>query len=100
MLSFNSFDVIRDMWLGELARSDYRAFPAYGDFSNLGRISIFAGTNDVLTVFSKEMVEKSKQQSIDIDYTHRKDMFHCYPLFDMKESEEDNKKIMNLIQGK
>lgn len=47
---------------------DYRVSPLYGDFSGLGKISLFIGTHDLFLADSRKLKQKMKEQNIPINY--------------------------------
>lgn len=99
LISSLSFDTICDLWRGNRERTDYHVTPCHGDLSNLAPITIFAGTVDVLTPFTKKMVADAKSKGIDIDFRLRKGMVHDYLLLPCTEAKPDIDAICEMIRS-
>ena len=55
--------------------------PAYGDFSNLPRMLVLCGGNEILLSDSEDLVDKAKAAGVDVDFSLWPNMFHDWWLF-------------------
>ncbi len=76
ILSINGLKIAGKNFAGELDVKDFRVSPIYGDFSNLGKISIFIGTNDVLIADARKFKLLLQNQNIDFNYFEYPGLFH------------------------
>lgn len=97
ILSYKSFDTICDLWRGERERTDWHVTPVHGDMTDLGPITIFAGTDDLLTPFTKQMVQTWENKGVHMNFYLRKDMPHDYVLFPLKQGRQDLELICDII---
>ncbi len=63
-------------YAGDLDLTDYRVSPIYGDFSNLGKIFIFIGTNEVFIADARKLKQLLADRNIDFGYFEYPGMFH------------------------
>ncbi len=76
---------------------DYRLSPIHGPLDNLGSISIFVGSNDILMADARRLYLLARQKGISIDYREYADMVHVWMLLDFPESREAQEAIKQLI---
>lgn len=80
---------------------DYKVSPIFGDFSGLGKISIFIGTHDLLFADAQKLKKKLEQQQIAVNYFEYPKMFHLWmALTNMKESQHAIRQLAKLINTK
>ena len=74
--------------------------PIYGEFKELGKISVFIGTNDLLYADVLKLKRIFKEQNLPLQTFEYPGMFHVWPVIrDMKESEVATTQISELILG-
>ena len=76
ILNVNGLKIAGENYSGKLDVKDFRVSPIYGNFSNLGKISIFIGTNEVLIADVRLLKQLLKDQKIDFNYFEYPGMFH------------------------
>ena len=73
-------------WAGDWGLKDYRISPTFGDNTNLAKMLIFVGDNEIFYKDIVSYVEKLKQDGVDVNLVVGKGMFHIYPLFPSPEA--------------
>lgn len=98
ILSINGLKTAGKRYAGNFDTKDYRVSPIYADFSNLGKISIFIGTNDLFIVDARRLSKILKEKDIDFNYYEYPEMPHVWVLFSMlKETKDVINKIANCL---
>lgn len=64
-------------WSKRIERNNYLASPIYGDFIDLGKISIFYSINEILSVQIRKLKKQAKLTKLNIDFYEGKKMIHC-----------------------
>lgn len=83
-----------------LNATDYRVSPIYGDFSGLGKISMFIGTHDVFLADARRLKQKLEKEDIPINYFEYPKMFHVWmAVTSLKESKHAINQITMLINS-
>jgi acetyl esterase/lipase len=67
-------------YAGNLSVLDYRVSPLYGELQNLGQISIFVGTKELLIADAQRFRQIAKENNIEINYFEYNEMFHDWIL--------------------
>jgi acetyl esterase/lipase len=76
----------------------FRVSPIYGDFNNLGKISIFIGTNDVLLADARKFKQLLNKQQVYQNYFEFHGMFHDWVVIsNLKETKEVIKWVATLL---
>ncbi len=76
ILSLNGLKIAGRIYAGDLDVNCYWVSRIYGDFSKLGRISIFIGTNEIFIADARKFKKLMEDQHIDINYFEYPKMFH------------------------
>lgn len=98
LLGIKGLKMAGELYTAELNPTDYRVSPIYGDFSGLGKISLFIGTHDLFHADSRKFKQKMKVQDISINYFEYPKMFHVWMvLTGMKESQHVISQMTTLI---
>lgn len=85
-------------YAGELDIKDCRVSPLYGDMAGLGRISIFAGTNDLLIADARLCRQLLESTRAGFNYFEYPEMFHDWMLITrLKESRDVILKIAGIL---
>jgi acetyl esterase/lipase len=100
ILSVKGLRIAGKNFAGDFDVTDYRVSPIYGDFCNLGRISIFIGTNDILIADAQKFKGLMEGQHIDINYFEYPKMFHDWMIVtNINESKDVIGKVVQIIRS-
>jgi acetyl esterase/lipase len=98
ILSISGLKMAGENYAGDLSLKDFRISPIYGDFSLLGKISVFTGTNDILNADAQKFKKLLESQNIQFNYFQYPKMFHDWVLIsNLKETKEVIKMITKHI---
>ncbi len=98
ILSVNGLKNAGKHYADNIGIKDYRVSPIYGDFSDLGRISIFIGTRDVLIADVRKLKQLLNDQGIGFNYFEYPGMFHNWVLVsNLKETNDVLNKVAETI---
>ncbi|NND78849.1 MAG: alpha/beta hydrolase [Maribacter sp.] len=98
ILGIEPLQIAGKAFAGELNLKDYRVSPIYGDFSGLGKISVFIGTHDLLVADCRKLKSLTKASNISMNYFEYPKMFHGWVILtSMKESKVAINQISSLI---
>ncbi|MGM9986104.1 MAG: alpha/beta hydrolase fold domain-containing protein [Bacillaceae bacterium] len=86
-------------YAGDKYPAHYLISPIYGDFHNLGKISIFIGTHDILYPDSRRFNELMEERKIAINYFEYPLMIHVWPLLFFPESRQALNEIVQIIDS-
>lgn len=87
------------MYSGELDPADPRISPINGDFHDLGRISVFIGTRDVLLLDSRRLRGLMADAGIHLNYFEYQDMFHGWLLQQIPEGRQATAELISILRG-
>jgi epsilon-lactone hydrolase len=85
-------------YAGESNPDNYMVSPVNGPLEDLGKISIFIGSRDVLAADARRLNLLAKQKGVSINYREYKDMVHVWMLLNFHESRQAKMEIMKLIR--
>lgn len=97
MLGIYGLADIGKFWAGERDVHDPMVSPIYGTFENLGRITLFAGTNDMLYPDIDKFDKILTEQGIEHTYVVEENLDHPYPLFPTPEADEAQQLMIDMI---
>ncbi len=86
-------------WAGERDVHDPLVSPIYGTFQDLGYITLFTGTRDMLCPDIELFSEKLTEQGIEHTLVVKEGLDHPYPLFPIPEAAEAVDMMCNIING-
>jgi len=66
-----------ELYAKDISKKDYRVSPIYGDFKDLGKISIFTGTHDLLFADCEKLHVQLNKENIIHNYFEYPKMFHA-----------------------
>ena len=87
------------MWAGDLDVHDPMVSPIYGSFDNLGHITMFASTRDILCPDAVRFSEMLTEQEIDHIFVCEEGLNHPYVLFPIPEAADAREIIVDVILG-
>lgn len=71
--------------------------PLYGRLSNLGRVSVFTGTRDVLVSDARRLRDRARDEGVDLEYYEYPGMFHAWLLADLPEGRDAAERIARVV---
>ena len=86
-----------EVWANGLSTKDPRVSPIDGDLSGLGRVTLTAGTWEILYPDIMLFAEKLKQAGVDCNLIIGERMIHCYPICPIPEAKPVLKEIWAAI---
>lgn len=100
LLGIKGLQMAGRAYKGKLNDYDFMVSPIYGDFSGLGRISVFIGTNDLLIADTKRLKDQLNKEKIPFNYFEYPKMFHAWVIFTrLKESQHAIDQIYSIINN-
>lgn len=85
-------------FIKDLDDKDYRVSPLFGDFSNLGKLTIFIGTKEIFYPDCEKLHKILTEQNIEHNYYPYPDMFHVWQIcVRMKEGIESINQIVDIL---
>jgi acetyl esterase/lipase len=101
ILSIEGLKIAGKKYADAMSLTDFRVSPIYGDFSTLGKISIFTGTNDVLIADARKLKQILEIQNINLNYFEYSGMFHDWVVVtSLRETKDVLKRINELFVHK
>jgi acetyl esterase/lipase len=97
MLGLYGCKDIGKLWAGDKDRHDPMVSPIYGSFENLGRITLFTGTKDMLYPDVAKLDKILCEQEIEHNYVVEENLDHPYPLFPTPEAKEAQQLMIDII---
>lgn len=73
------------LYRAELPESDWRVSPIHGDLNDLGPITVFTGTRDIVHADALRLRERAAEQGIPLDFHVGEGMIHNYPILPVPE---------------
>lgn len=83
---------------GDRDMKDFLVSPLYGSAKNLGQISLFTGTDDILNPDARKFKLKAENEGVNINYFEYKYMVHDWILFPIPEAKIAFKQIVELLK--
>ena len=100
MLDIYGAQELGEKWAGARGTKDPLVSPVYGTFENLGRITMFIGTRDMLCPDVLKFSGMLNEQGIEHTLIVKKGLDHPYPLFPTPEAAEAQQTMIDVINGK
>ena len=98
MLDIYGAKEIGKMWAGERDVHDPMVSPIYGNFENLGHMTIFIGTRDMLCPDCLEFSDILTEKGIEHTLFVREGLDHPYPLFPTPEAKEAQQMMIDILK--
>ena len=86
MLGIDGTRRMGEVWANGLELTDPRVSPLYGDLSGLGRVTLTAGTWEVLYPDILLLADKLEQAGADLEFLTAERMIHCWPICPIPEA--------------
>ncbi len=90
---------IGKLWAGDLDVHDPMVSPVYGTFENLGHITMFASTRDILCPDDVKFSQMLTEQGIEHTFVCEEGLNHPYALFPIPEATDAREIIVEAIKG-
>ena len=100
MLDIYGAKEIGKMWAGDKDVHDPMVSPIYGTFENLGRMTIFIGTRDMLCPDCLKFSDILTEQGIDHTIVVEEGLDHPFPLFPIPEAKKAQQIMIDIINNK
>ena len=97
ILSIEGLTMAGQAYAGNKDPKDPIISPMYGTFENLGAISLFTSTNDILNADARKFKWMLDQQGVGIRYEEYSELFHDWMIFDIRESKDVVAKITEIV---
>lgn len=94
ILNVTGLKIAGKNYAGNMDNKNYRVSPIYGDFSDLGRISIFTGTKEIFIADARKLQQSLNDQNITLNYFEYPGMFHDWVLVS---NLSETKDVMNKV---
>ena len=100
MLSLKQLQVFGKLWARKTELNNPLVSPLYGDLNSLPPITYFTGVNEILYPDALIFKEKAMKANISLRFIEDKNMYHCYPLFPIKNGKKAVNQIVRIINKK
>jgi acetyl esterase/lipase len=91
--------VFGEMWSGDLSMKDPIVSPLFGDFTGLGPLTVFTGTEDILNPDAHLLLAKARAAGVDIDFHEGHGLVHVYPLTPSPEGQAARRQIVETLRA-
>jgi acetyl esterase/lipase len=88
---------IGQVWSGNLSPDDPRVSPLFGLTSALPPMTVITGTREIFYPDVLTLTQHAKRLGIDVELIIGEGLFHCYPLFDVPESQRVRLALEHLL---
>lgn len=85
------------LYAGDAELKEPMISPIYGDFTDLGKITVFAGTYELFLPDARKFVSMAEEQGIDITYHEYPEMIHAWVIFPMREADQAIQQIVDEV---
>lgn len=100
ILGIKGLQMAGESYAGDIDTKDFKVSPIYGDFSGLGKISMFIGTNDLFIADTRKLKNLLAQKNIPVNYFEYPKMFHVWVIVTgLKESKHAINQMASLIKN-
>lgn len=100
MLSKKGLTLMYRAWAKDETLTNPILSPMFGDFADIGEISLFVGTNEILYPEAKQFFEKCIQLGVQIKFYEKQEQNHAFPLHPIKEAKEAFEVVCKTILNK
>ncbi|MZQ87112.1 alpha/beta hydrolase fold domain-containing protein [Paenibacillus sp. 5J-6] len=90
---------IAKWYAGEESVKHYLVSPIHGNFHDLGRISVYIGTHDILYPDANKFSKLAGMQGIPMNYYEYPSMLHVWPLFPCPEAKKAREQMIHTIES-
>ncbi len=87
------------LYAGDLAPSDPRVSPLFGELGGLGPITVLVGTRDLLLHDARRLRDLATSAGVSVDYHEGEGLIHVYPILPLPEAKAARAAIIGSIRG-
>jgi len=98
ILSIEGSRYAGELWKGDLSNDNFLVSPLYGDFDNLGKMTIIVGGNEILKPDIDKFREKLDKLKIKYNYFEYYKQCHNFAIYPTKEAKDVMKDIVEIIK--
>ncbi len=99
ILSYNGVSSAKKMVVGDMPLTDALISPINGSFKNFPPIHIFSAEHDIFTPDHQILIDKAKQEGVNVELIFGKHMPHIWPILPvMPEAKKGLQKIVSIIK--
>lgn len=91
--------VFAEHWRGALDLTDPVVSPLFGDFADLGPLTVLSGTRDVLNPDAHLLVERARDAGVPVDFHEGVGEFHVWALLPTRSGRAATQTIVRSIAG-
>jgi acetyl esterase/lipase len=88
------------LYAGTTAPDHYLLSPINGSLQDLGTITVFAGTKEILVADTRKLTTLAKAKGISLNYFEYPDMVHAWMFLNFPEAKKAKEQIIDLISSR
>jgi acetyl esterase/lipase len=96
-LGKESLQLAGKLYAGNTNPDHYLLSPINGALNDLGKISVFAGSNEILVADTRKLKSLAKSKGVEINYYEYENMVHAWMFLNFPESKRAKQQIIDLI---
>lgn len=97
MLGVVGAQQLGQMWANDLELLHYKISPLHGELKDIGQITLFVGTSELLLVDARMLLKRAKEEEVEIYYFEYPKMNHVFPVFPIPEAKKALKSLVQII---
>lgn len=97
VLSVSGLLQAAELYAGDAGLMEPLVSPIYGDFTDLGKLTVFAGTYELFLPDARKFVTMAEEQGIEITYHEYPEMIHAWVIFPMREADQAIRQIVDEV---
>ncbi|MCH7321967.1 alpha/beta hydrolase [Solibacillus sp. MA9] len=98
MLGIQGAQELGRLWAKDVGIKNYKVSPLNGDIQDIGKLTLFVGTGELLLVDAHMLREKAQQEHVPLQYFEYSKMNHVFPVFPVPEAKKAFKELLKIIQ--
>ncbi len=87
------------MWANGLDLTHYKVSPLHGEIKDIGQITVFVGTGELLLVDARMLRSKANEQNVALHYYEYPNMNHVFPVFPIPEAKKAFNTLVQIINN-
>jgi acetyl esterase/lipase len=100
VINVSGLKIAGERYAGDLSLFDYRVSPVYGDLRGVGKVSVFAGTHEVMVADARRLVSMLADKNMGCNYYEYAGMFHDWMLVPwLNESRQLVQQVTDILQS-
>jgi monoterpene epsilon-lactone hydrolase len=88
-----------EVYAGQMDRMHPAISPLYGSLQDLGHVSVFIGTHEILLADARKLKARAEAEGIAIDYYEYEGMMHVWILFPLPEARHAIQRIIKTLMA-